>query len=117
MNEIVEKPKVSIHFKPEIDDTGQVIIHGKSSGGRTRLWPDHTVLIPHGFNKICKLVYSEGISLYPNWSNGDIKFIMIFEGLPNGCQAFDLIEQIPESGGFKFPNITRNNSDVYKLIF
>jgi hypothetical protein len=28
---------------------------------------------------------------------------------------FDLIEEIPEPGGFYFPNIQRNNWDVYNL--
>jgi hypothetical protein len=36
-------------------------------------------------------------------------------GLPKKCTVFDLIEEIPEPGGFYIPNIQRNNSDVYHL--
>ena len=31
------------------------------------------------------------------------------------CKVFDLIEEIPESGGFKIYDIRRNKSDVYRV--
>lgn len=40
-------------------------------------------------------------------------FTLIFEELSKGCKNFDLIEMIPQSGGFEAFNISRNNMDVY----
>ncbi|MBC8266344.1 MAG: hypothetical protein H8E84_05200 [Flavobacteriales bacterium] len=108
--------KPDIQIKPNSKEKGQVIIHC-NGGDILRLWPNHTFLKPHGSNSICKLVYSEGISLYPRWIKGPIKFTLIFEGLPKGCESFDLFEQIPEPGGFRYLGIFRNKTDVYKITF
>ena len=49
-------------------------------------------------------------------ANGQtINFTLIFSGLPKHCKLFDMVENIPEPGGFVFENIVRNNSDVYLL--
>jgi len=108
--------KTEIQIKTESEEKGQVIIHCRSSDF-VRLWQHHTFLIPHGYNTICKLVHSEGISLYPTWIKGPVSFTLIFEGLPKGCERFDLIEQIPEPGGFRYLGIFRNKTDVYKITF
>jgi hypothetical protein len=36
--------------------------------------------------------------------------------LPKNCDSFDLIERIPEPGGFIYTNIKRNKTDVYHLV-
>ena len=40
-----------------------------------------------------------------------------FSGLPRSCTSFDLIERIPEPGGFEVRNIGRNKTDVYEVEF
>lgn len=40
---------------------------------------------------------------------------MIFSQLPKTCEIFDVLEDIPESGGFEIRVIKRNKSDVYKV--
>jgi hypothetical protein len=42
-------------------------------------------------------------------------FLLVFEGLPKSVKQFDLIEDIPQAGGFEVRNITRNDSDVYHI--
>ncbi|MPN29566.1 hypothetical protein SDC9_177019 [bioreactor metagenome] len=46
----------------------------------------------------------------------DFWFTLVFSGLPDECTTFDLIEEIPEEGGFFVPNIKRNGTDVYRVI-
>jgi hypothetical protein len=41
--------------------------------------------------------------------------LLIFEGLPKTCNAFDLIEQISQPGGFAVSGIPRNEKDVYHV--
>ncbi len=106
--------KTEIQIKIKSEEKGQVIIHCRC-GDFVRLWQHHTFLIPHGYNTICKLVYSEGVSLFPTWTKGPIKFTLVFEGLPKGCKSFDFLEQIPQAGGFHYPNIKRNKSDIYNV--
>jgi len=44
-----------------------------------------------------------------------ITFTLLFAGLPRDCVLFDLVEVIPEDGGFKVPSILRNGMDVYRV--
>ncbi|WLD24801.1 hypothetical protein NU10_05330 [Flavobacterium dauae] len=45
--------------------------------------------------------------------NKPLEFTLIFKGLSKSCESFDLVEIIPEEGGFEVLNINRNSSDVY----
>lgn len=101
----------------------QVIIHGKVKHhpfGSIRIWQS-TYLIPKNSEMCCKLIHAENIAFYPNWYNlgesGKGNFTLIFEGLPGDCKIFDLIEIIPEPGGFEVKNIIRNDQDVYHINF
>jgi hypothetical protein len=40
---------------------------------------------------------------------------LIFGALPKKCHVFQLIEEIPEEGGFTVRNIIRNKTDVYEV--
>lgn len=101
----------------------QVVIHGTIYGNepglQVRIW-DSIHLYPKGFIYPSELIYSENISFYPVWTpipfGETLQFTLIFSGLPKGCKYFDLIESIPEPGGFVVRNIPREKSDVYNLI-
>jgi len=113
-------PELKETIKTLVEEESQVIIHlclNSSSQGRMRIWKS-TFLIPKHSGKKSQLVHSENIGIYPNWSpcvKGKNYCILIFKGLPKDCSVFDLIEEIPEPGGFIIYNIPRNNSDVYHL--
>ena len=82
-----------------------------------RIWKS-TFLVPHNTGDKVNLVHAENISLYPEWTfcrTGETICTLIFKGLPKDCTVFDMVEEIPEPGGFYIPNIQRNNSDVYHL--
>ena len=82
-----------------------------------RIWPS-TFLIEHGTAKRVRLITAFNISFAPQWTLNDGKgFTLIFGGLSNNCQAFDLHEIIPQEGGFAIKNIRRNKTDVYQVSF
>jgi hypothetical protein len=85
-------------------------------GDKIRIWKS-TFLHAKGSSHRSSLIHVENISLHPTWthvSEGEtINFTLIFSGLPKDCEYFDLIEDIPEPGGFIINEIKRNNSDVY----
>lgn len=65
------------------------------------------------------LVHAENISLAPQWTvipGGTMyHFLLIFSALPRSCTHFDLIEDIPQPGGFLVKNIKRTENDVYHI--
>ena len=65
------------------------------------------------------LIHTLKISIYPSWTfiepGKSFFFTLIFSGLPRSCKSFDLIENIPEPGGFMVENIGRNELDVYNV--
>ena len=82
-----------------------------------RIWPS-TFLVEKESGRKAQLITAFNISFAPVWTFNDGKgFTLIFEGLSKGCQSFDLIESIPQAGGFEVRNILRNNSDVYQVNF
>lgn len=66
-----------------------------------------------------KLLSAHNITMYPEWmptkGGSTAKFTLVFSALPKSCTAFDLIEDIPEEGGFFSEVIARNKSDVYRV--
>lgn len=80
-----------------------------------RIWPS-TYLIEHGTGKQAKLITAFNITFAPQWTHNDGKgFTLIFEGLSHECAVFDLVEIIPQEGGFEARNIIRNDMDVYQV--
>jgi hypothetical protein len=83
-----------------------------------RIWRS-TYLIDTASGSRSKLIHAENISIAPIWTkipDGALySFLLVFEGLPKSCQSFDLIEDIPQAGGFEVRNVSRNESDVYHL--
>ena len=126
-----KKPKVKIDQKikrklaSSHEVESQVIVHchyraSLEEAEAIRIWKT-TFLIPKGSNYKCKLIHHENITLCPRWTEVPAgamhRFTLIFEGLPKDCLSFDLIEKIPQPGGFVCTDISRNNTDVYHVQF
>jgi hypothetical protein len=83
-----------------------------------RIWKT-TFLIDKTSSHRSKLVHIENISYAPQWTiipeNKLFQFLLIFEALPKGCEIFDLLEDIPQPGGFFIADIMRNKKDVYHV--
>lgn len=98
----------------------QTIVHCQCMGDGSeayRIWPS-TYLVEHFSDRRAKLITAFNISFAPQWTLNDGKgFTLIFEGLSKNCKSFDLIEMIPQAGGFEVFNIPRNNMDVYQVSF
>jgi hypothetical protein len=66
-----------------------------------------------------QLIHAENISYAPEWTmipdRGTYSFLLIFSALPKTCLLFDLVEDIPQPGGFLVKHIKRNKTDVYRI--
>ena len=116
-------PELLEQSKAYPDLEQQVIVNCEFSPGifwdpRLRIWPT-TYLIPKGGTSKSKLLQAEHITFYPEWTPIERfivhRFTLIFEGLPKDCNTFDLVEEIPEPGGFEVRDITRLPSDIYTI--
>lgn len=127
MSTIITKPKVEIDKKLLTEllaltkEEKQVIVHCLFDardmwGAKIRIWPS-TFLYDVGSSHRSELVHVDNISICPQWTEvpqGKIAhFSLLFSGLPSVCSTFDLIEEIPQAGGFKVTGIKRNETDVY----
>jgi hypothetical protein len=83
-----------------------------------RIWKS-TFLIDKVTGTRSRLLHTENISIAPQWTmipdNRMFRFLLVFEGLPKSCSQFDLLEDIPQAGGFHIKNIGRNETDVYHV--
>ena len=122
-NTTIDK-KLKLSSQELIDSEGQVIVHCvchlNTYSEAIRIWKT-TYLLDRNSDHRSKLLYADGISLFPIWTNVKFKknarFSLIFSRLPKSCLLFDLVEDIPESNGFKVNSINRNNTDVYQVDF
>ncbi len=127
MSTIITKPKVEIdkqlltELMALTKEEKQVIVHclfdaRNMLGAKIRIWPS-TYLYDVGSAHRSELVHADNISFCPQWTDiphGKVAhFSLIFTGLCSACGTFDLIEEIPQEGGFKVTGIKRNDSDVY----
>ena len=125
MAEIAEKVKIEIapELTQELKNENQVIVHcmfpAKMDEYYLRIWPTTYLVCKHTQSR-AKIIHQENISLVPNWTkvnpSENFFFTLIFEGLPKSCRSFDMIEEIPQSGGFAVRNMIRNNADVYRVV-
>lgn len=83
-----------------------------------RIWRS-TYLIDRTSGSRSELVHVENISYAPMWTmipkKGMFSFLLIFSALPKDCVVFDLLEDIPQAGGFYIQGIKRNELDVYHV--
>lgn len=121
---IIKKPEVSIdadllaELKALTYQEGQVVVHCLYLGlgfDAIRIWPS-TFLFDLQSPHRSDLVHAEKISLAPTWTPCRIglnRFTLIFSGLPEDCETFDLIERCEGEGAFIVKGIARNDQDVY----
>jgi hypothetical protein len=103
-------------------EEGQVIVHciykPYDNLEMIRIWKS-TFLCDQDSSHRSPMQHAFNISIYPKWLNISGKkihrFTLIFSSLPKSCKKFDLIEDIPEPGGFAVYNILRNETDVYTV--
>jgi hypothetical protein len=122
----VIKPEVDVEVYTRIDaltlDDSYVYVHcyfqNKWENMLIRIWKT-TFLIDRSSGTKSKLVHVENITYAPLWTRipdgRQYSFLLIFSGLPKSCKLFDLVEEIPEPGGFFIGNISRNEKDVYHI--
>lgn len=83
-----------------------------------RVWRS-TFLIDKVSRARSELVHAENISYAPQWTiipgKKVFSFLLIFSALPKDCKVFDLVEDIPQAGGFYISGIKRNELDVYHV--
>lgn len=120
------KPEVDVDTLSSIDSStledSYVYVHCHfPNAGKDmliRIWKT-TYLIDKTSGARSKLVHAENISMAPIWTQipdgSDYSFLLIFSALPKSCQQFDLLEDIPQAGGFFIQNISRNQTDVYHI--
>ena len=119
-----EKIFIDSDLLTNIEEESQVIIHccmtADEYANAARIWSS-TFIIDNQSGKRCQLVFADGITMYPNWTyieeGSSLNFTLIFNGLPKSCKSFDLVEIIPQAGGFEYRKINRNKSDVYHVEF
>ena len=110
----------SIH--PELLEDSFVYVHCHVDNGQRdmliRIWKT-TYLVDQAGGTRSGLVHAENISLAPVWTlipdHMPYTFLLIFSALPKSCALFDLVEEIPQPGGFLVKNIKRNQTDVYHV--
>jgi hypothetical protein len=120
------KPEIDVEVLTNIDpgtlDDSYVYVHcyfrNKWENMLIRIWKT-TFLVDTFSDNRAQLVHAENISIAPVWTHipdGNVyAFLLIFSGLPKSCKLFDLVEEIPEPGGFFIQNISRNETDVYHI--
>ncbi len=129
---IIHEPPVKV--KPSVDDKvltsielsvlddSYVYVHCSFDNmwreALIRIWKT-TFLIDRASGAKSGLVHAENISVAPLWTvipdNCIHNFILIFSALPKSCSSFDLVEEIPQPGGFVVKAIQRNARDVYHV--
>lgn len=110
----------SVHPELQTDSHIYVHCHFNTSSDEVliRIWLT-TFLVDQNSSARSKLVHVENITYAPHWTlvppNYQYNFLLIFESLPKSCVVFDLIEDIPQPGGFVINSISRNKKDVYHI--
>lgn len=124
--EVPTKPKVDTEVLTSIDawtlEDQHVYVHCYYKNDLPemliRVWRS-TFLIDKVSGARSELVHAEKISFAPQWTiiQGKItfSFLLILSALPKDCKAFDLVEDIPQAGGFFVSGIKRNELDVYHV--
>lgn len=118
MSEQQANPEVLTEVKVLESEERQTIVHCSCGDDAAfRIWPS-TYLIEKESGRKAKLITAFNISFAPQWTLNDGKgFTLIFEGLSKQCGMFDLVEEIPQAGGFEARGILRNSMDVYQVSF
>ena len=128
----IKEPPVKL--KPELDSDilaaidpltlkeGCVYVHCRCANRGddllVRIWKT-TFLIDHHSSAKPQLLHAENITIAPQWllvpKGVTHNFLLVFGALSKTCTQFDLIEEIPQPGGFEIRSISRNERDVYHI--
>jgi hypothetical protein len=123
---VTPKPVVDAEVLASIDpalfEDGYIYVHcyypQAQADTLIRIWRTTYLLDQHSPAK-AELIHAENISYAPVWTwirdSKPFEFLLIFSSLPKSCRVFDLIEQIPQPGGFEVRSIQRNETDVYHV--
>ena len=114
--------KLKNEILSRIHEEKAVIVHcsyNAAIDGGIRIW-NSTFLIDKASGDRSNMHHAENISIAPEWTyvpeGKTHRFTLIFAPLPKSCEFFDLLEDIPQAGGFFIQNIKRNKSDVYDVV-
>lgn len=120
------KPEVGTEILASISpgtlEEGCVYVHCRCANRGddllVRIWRT-TFLIDHHSSAKPQLLHAENITIAPQWllvpKGATHNFLLVFGSLPKTCTQFDLVEEIPQPGGFEIRNISRNERDVYHI--
>jgi hypothetical protein len=113
--------KLKNEILSQIHEEKAVIVHctyHADIDGGIRIWKS-TFLIDKASGVRSTMHHAENITIAPEWTyvpeGKTYRFTLIFAPLPQSCEFFDLLEDIPQAGGFFVQNIKRNRSDVYHV--
>jgi len=117
-----ELPEISTETEVDVLQESHVYVHcyfnNTSKDMLIRVWRS-TFLVDNASGARSALVHAENISIAPEWTlipdKKRFRFLLIFDALPRGCASFDLLEDIPQPGGFHVSGILRNKTDVYHV--
>jgi len=127
--EVTEAPVVLEPIEPalkeelltNIDERGQVTVRCRFDSAEfnlIRIWRS-TYLVCYDTGHRSELLHADGIAIAPQWMpvlpGAAALFTLVFAPLPKECSAFDLIEDIPQPGGFHVAGIGRNRRDMYEV--
>ena len=112
----------AVDMRTLVVEQGHIYVHCYFPNGPheslIRIWKS-TFLIDRSSGVRAGLIHAENISYAPVWTrmpaNRPFRFLLVFSGLPASCTFFDLVEEIPEPGGFFVGDILRNERDVYHV--
>lgn len=118
----LEAPEVRTETEVDVLQESHVYVHcyfkNTHKDMLIRVWRT-TFLVDNASGARSALVHAENISYAPEWTlipdKKLFRFLLIFDALPRGCVSFDLVEDIPQSGGFHISGILRNQTDVYHV--
>lgn len=120
------KPAIDVDtlvaLSPDVLNDSYVYVHcnfrNQWRGMLIRIW-NSTYLIDKVSGAKSRLVHAENITIAPTWTmvpdKRNYSFLLVFEALPQSCKVFELLEDIPQAGGFHAGGILRNPSDVYHV--
>lgn len=109
-------PEITFEVSSDVLEERTTIVHCiLLEDSFIRIWPTTYLVQDDGVRK--PMIQAFNIVSYPNWKlvPAGHRFTLVFEGLDKGCSVFELVEDIPEPGGFRSGPLQRNSSDVYSL--
>ena len=115
------EPALKEELLTNLDERGQVTVRCRFDSADfnlIRIWRS-TCLVCYDTGHRSELLHADGIVLAPHWMpvlpGTAALFTLVFAPLPRECSAFDLVEDIPQAGGFHVAGIGRNRRDMYEV--